>query len=272
MSLRALALLWLAALASNAQATEPRRILPLTPSLAEMTAELLGEDTDRIVGVTEFTDFPEALRTRPSVGSYARLQIERIVALKPDLVLVTSDGNPKDQVLKLEKLGLRTKVVDVIGLLDIPKGYLTLGELLGRQDRAHKIAAEFNRRLTLLSSVSLGKTLFLQLGEHPLIGVGSKTFLGQAIERMGYGNILSATVGPYPRLQKEFVLKSKPDAIVLLGFSADSKSTESVRKVWRDLGIPSDRLISIHRSELMRPTSRFLDGLSALKQALEKGP
>jgi iron complex transport system substrate-binding protein len=272
MNFCALALLLLAAHGSSASAAEPRRILPLTPSLAEMTAQLLGENLDRIVGVTEFTDFPEALRSRPSVGSYARLQVERIVMLKPDLVLATSDGNPKDQILKLEKLGIKIKIVDVLALSDIPKAYLALGEILGRQEKARTIADDFDVRLASLTSAPRGKKLFLQLGEHPLIGVGPGTFLGQAVEKMGYGNILPSTLTPYPRLQKEFVLKAKPSAIVLLGLNTDSKAIESARKNWKDLGLHANHLVAIHGSELMRPTARLLDGLSALKKELEQIP
>lgn len=272
MSLGALILLLTAGFGGGASADEPRRVLPLTPSLAEMAAELLGSDHERIVGVTEFTDFPEALRTRPSVGSYARLQIERIVSLKPDLVLATSDGNPKDQVLKLERLGLKVAIVDVFALSDIAKGYHKLGELLGRQERARTIAMEFEQRLSLLSASTKNKRLFLQIGEHPLIGVGPDTFLGQAVEKMGYVNILPASLGAYPRLQREFVLKAKPGAIVLLGFGQNAKASTLALKAWTGLGMPSQRLIAIHRSELMRPTSRFLDGLFELQKALGSVP
>jgi ABC-type Fe3+-hydroxamate transport system substrate-binding protein len=272
MKLTALVLLLLTSLPSIAQISEPQRILPLTPSLAEMSAEILESEWERIVGVTEYADFPSVIRKRPSIGSYARLQIERILSLKPDLVLVTSDGNPKDQVLKLKSLGLRVEVLDVFSLQDIPKTYRSLGRLLGRSQRGESIAQSFEARLSTLRPDLRGKRVFVQLGQHPLIGVGGGTFLGQAIEHIGYKNILRPEIGAYPRLQREFVIKSKPDAIVLLGFQPESTDAADSQAAWRALNVLQSQLVVVRGSELMRPTSRLLDGLIALKKSLERVP
>src|SRR5262245_40620061 len=79
----------------------PNRIVTLSPSLGELAADLLGDNLDRLVGVSEFTDYPPALKKVNSVGPYHQFNLERVLALKPDLVLATLDGNPRDRVLHL---------------------------------------------------------------------------------------------------------------------------------------------------------------------------
>src|SRR4051812_6042349 len=77
----------------------PARVVALAPSLAELAADLSGNQLEKIVGVSDYTDYPPRLEKTPSVGPYSRFNLEKVVALKPDLVLATLDGNPRDQVL-----------------------------------------------------------------------------------------------------------------------------------------------------------------------------
>src|SRR4051812_45152654 len=112
--IRVLVLLSLVCCFSNVNASEtllPKRIVTLAPSLGELASDLLGPELDRIVGVSEFTDYPPTLSKIPSIGPYVRINVEKVLSLKPDLVLGTVSGNSKEQVEQLIALGLHVLTV-----------------------------------------------------------------------------------------------------------------------------------------------------------------
>src|SRR4051812_17534404 len=117
----------------------PQRIVTLAPSLGELAADLLGNDIDRIVAVSDFTDYPPGLKRFPSVGSFTHFSLEKVVSLKPDLVLATLDGNSKDQVLHLRELGLAVVVVKAENFRDIAESIQLVAEALNREAAGKKM-------------------------------------------------------------------------------------------------------------------------------------
>src|SRR6478672_2161638 len=111
-------------------AEKPRRIVTLAPSLAELAADLAGEKIERIVGVSEYTDFPPALKKVESIGPYHKFNLEKVVSLKPDLVLATSDGNSRDQVLHLRELGVPVVVVETQSLAQVVSSIRLIGQAM----------------------------------------------------------------------------------------------------------------------------------------------
>src|SRR5690606_4617078 len=128
LSLR-LSLLFFTALSVLAHAENPKgtpqRIIPLLPSLAETVVEILGEET-RIVGVSEYSDFPASLSKKPSIGPYSKPNLETIISLKPDLVLASSDGSPQEIVSRLKKIGIPVLSVGTESIEEVRTSYRTL--------------------------------------------------------------------------------------------------------------------------------------------------
>jgi iron complex transport system substrate-binding protein len=153
----------------------PRRLVTLAASLTETVFDLgLG---NRLVGVAQFSDYPPAAKKLPKVGSYIAPDLEKIVALRPDLCLAIKDGNPRQVVDRLQSLGIPVYVVDPRNL---PKMIATLQEighlLLGAGTRADELAAKLTRRYQRIKALAaLAKhrpRVFLQIGLAPIVSAG----------------------------------------------------------------------------------------------------
>ena len=123
----------------------PQRIVSLAPNITEIVFALGQEH--RLVGVTRYSDFPPAAESLPRVGSYVHLDLERIVSLSPDLCLGIKDGNPLEAVRRLESLGIPVYAVDPRNLASVMETLLTIGNLLGAQERADQVVGNMRRRI-----------------------------------------------------------------------------------------------------------------------------
>src|SRR5437763_6450774 len=119
---------------AGAEPLAPKRIVTLAPSCSEVVDALgLG---GAIVGVTEYNDWPPRTKNLPSVGSYVNVNVEAVVALRPDVVVATDDGNPPAALRRLERAGLRVVTLNLHGFDDIQRSVLSLGRLVGREAEA----------------------------------------------------------------------------------------------------------------------------------------
>jgi len=114
--------------------SRPERIIALAPSITEIVFAL--KQGKRLVGVTQYSDYPEAASHLPKVGSYVNLDLERIVSLRPDLCIGVKDGNPKDVVSRLDDLGIPVYVVNPKGLDSVMQTLTAIGDLLNVQAEA----------------------------------------------------------------------------------------------------------------------------------------
>ena len=126
----------------------PQRIVTLAPSVGELAAEFLETDLDRIVGVSESTDYPPALKKTESVGQYQRFNLEKVMALKPDLILATLQGNSKDQIQHLRELGASVFVLNTATFSDVEEALREAAILLGEGTRGAAVAARFEKSLS----------------------------------------------------------------------------------------------------------------------------
>lgn len=153
----------------------PKRIITLVPSLGELAAEILQADSGRIVGVSEYTDYPPSLRDVVSVGAYTRINIEKISSLKPDLVLATKDGNPKDQVLHLREIGIPVLVVSTLSLREVSDSIQLVSDALGFSTRGTYLVQRLQRGIDNIKKHSTNRPsrkILLQLDDNPLVVVG----------------------------------------------------------------------------------------------------
>lgn len=133
----------------------PRRIVSLAPNLTEVLFALGLED--RIAGVTSYCDYPEGAREKPKIGGFIHFSLEKLVSLEPDLVLATADGNRKETVLQIERLGVPLYVVNPETVDDVLAMIETLGRITGTPDRAGPLAAALRKRIDRIVASASGR-------------------------------------------------------------------------------------------------------------------
>lgn len=271
---------------SSARATPPKnsppsqRIVTLTPALAELVTAI-GVPESEIVGVSEYTDFPESLRTTKTVGSYARVNLEIVLSLKPDIVLASQDGTAKETVDRLRALKLKVQVIPAATLAEIRNSFDRLGRLLGHEKEAAAAMKTWDQKVEgfrvrekkrNLNSGEKRPRVLLQVGESPLIVAGGKNFLSEGLELLGAENVYAGVTQAYPRVSFEDVLEKNPDSILLL-VSSDSKAQmKNAENRWKRLknlkAVQNHQVHSIESDDLGRPGPRFLVGLLELERAI----
>jgi iron complex transport system substrate-binding protein len=251
----------------------PQRIVALAPSVTEIIFAL-GEAA-RLIGVTAHCDFPpEAIRL-PKVGSYVRLDLERIVGLRPDLCIAVKDGNPKSAIERLEALGVPVFALDPRSVETVIRAILDLGVVLAVEPRAEALTAEMRARIDRITRRAAGEDrrprVFFQIGTAPIVSVGTHTFAHELIELAGGVNV-AAGPAAYPRFSREQVLGLVPDLIVISSMDRAAGAVEEARREWnRWPGIPAVRDGRIHvvDSNLFdRPSPRLVAGLEELARCI----
>jgi len=213
------------------QPPPPQRIVSLAPAMTEMLFALgLGK---RVVGVTSACDRPAAARNKAKIGGMANPSIEAIVALKPDLVVMNTDGNPKAVAERLAGLGIKTYVFRARRLGELPAGIREMGRALGAQAAAKGLAAGIETAIRATKVLHQGKpspsgaggcrkVLFV-IWPAPLIVAGPGTILDDAMGLHGMCNIAADAQVPYPRFSLEAVIERRPDLILIGQGHADMK-------------------------------------------------
>jgi iron complex transport system substrate-binding protein len=195
-------------------AKAPSRIVSLAPSITE-TLYAIGLN-DRIVGVTDFCNYPPEAQSKPKVG-YSHANVESIVALQPDLVLAPREFLRADVLGKLEQLKIPTFIMDAKTVEDVPAHIQTLGRMLDRVVSADRVAMEVRQRLRDIRSrtehLPRLRVLYV-LNSLPLITVGPGSFLHHLIELAGGENVAAGAPMPYPRLSLEEVISKDPEVII----------------------------------------------------------
>lgn len=252
-------------------AQAPNRLVSLAPSITE-TLYAIGL-ADRVVGVTEFCDYPPEARNKPKVG-YSNPNLETIVALQPDLVLAPRDFIRPDVLGKLEQLKIPTFVVEAKTVEDIASQIQLIGRMLDRSEVANPIAMELRRRLTELKRrtemLARPRVLYV-LNSQPLITVGPGSFIHQLIEIAGGANVAAGAASPYPRLSIEAVLKEDPQ-LIIFPVGASEGIPQGEQELWRRwktmTAVKMDSFHHIASDLLNRPGPRIVLGLEKLAEII----
>lgn len=202
---------------SFVEASHYKRIVSLSPSTTEILFSLgLSQE---IVGVTSYCDYPEEARNRAKVGGMSNPSIEAIISLRPDIVVMTVDGNPREVEEKLRSMKIKTYVFRARRLDELPWGIRDMGIVLGVRERAERLALEIEGALSKFrsiynSTISKKKVLFI-LWPEPLIVAGPGTAIDDAIRLLGAENIAVGSRIPYPKYSIEDVIRQSPDVIII---------------------------------------------------------
>jgi len=247
---------------------DPGRVISLAPSITEIVFALKQEY--RLKGVTRYSDYPGAAKKLPRIGSYVRLDIERIVALNPDLCIATRDGNPKAIIDRLALLNIPVYVVNPRDIDSILETILEIGAILNAGHRAKNLTdgmrTRIQRVMSRVAQVNYRPRVFFQIGISPIVSTGTDTFIHELIEIAG-GINLAAGRSAYPRFSTEQVLALEPEVLVITSMARQA-GFEQIKAQWRRWPkIPAvrDERIFIVDSDLFdRPSPRLVSGLELL--------
>lgn len=193
-------------------AAPPQRIVSLLPSLTEAVCAL--QACTRLVGVDRFSDWPASVAALPRLGGIDDTQVEALFALRPDLVLAARSARA---VPRLESLGLKVLVLDSDTHADVRRTLDRLGRVLGAPARGPALWAGIEQQLGQAAArvppALRGRRVYFEVGPEPY-AAGAASFIGQTLAALGLRNIAPASMGAFPHLNPEFVVRAQPDVVM----------------------------------------------------------
>jgi len=252
-------------------AAPPRRVVSLAPSLTEIVF-LLGRERS-LAGVTRFCNFPPEASALPKVGGVSDPDVERIVALSPDLVLCTTDGNPREKVRVLEEMGIPCFAVAPQNLDAVFTTIERVGALLGAAERGRAEADTLRRRARKASLAARGEevdapgVLFV-VSTVPVIAAGEGTFMDELVRLAGGRNAAARFSGRYPRLSVEELVAARPDVIFVAGMAGVERFPPEITR-WKE--VPAFRdgaVVTLDGDLVTRPGPRLVTALERISAAL----
>jgi iron complex transport system substrate-binding protein len=190
----------------------PARIVTLLPSLTETVCAMNA--CDRLVGTDRYSNWPARVNELPKLGGLEDAQLERIVALKPDLVLA---GASSRVIGRLEALGVKVIAVEPKSLADTRRMMDKVAASLGKPDAGQALWHEIDRRLAAAAvrvpPALRGARVYFEVSAAPYAASAS-SFIGETLARLGLGNIVPASLGPFPKLNPEHVVRAQPDIVM----------------------------------------------------------
>ncbi len=248
-----------------------QRIVALAPHIAE-SLFAVGAGP-QLVGTVEYSDYPPAAKNVPRVGGYSRIDLEAIVALKPDLVIAWESGNNMAQADKLKALGLTVYISQPNKMADIARQLERLGELAGTLDSARVAAQAFRQRLNDLQQRYSRRPpvrVFYQIWQAPLMTVGGPQIISDAITLCGGENVFGQLPQMAPRVSVEAVLAANPEVIIATGMGDARPDWLHDWDKWTQMtAVRRDNLFHINPDIMQRHTPRILDGALKLCENLE---
>ena len=254
---------WLAVLllALSAQALAAERVVSLAPSLSEIVAELGA--ADMLVGVLDGGDRPTALAHVPSVGHYGQLDMERLLSLRPDLILLWPGSVGPAQREQLQRLNIPVYVAEPHSLEQLTTQVQAIAEQLGRAEAGRQLAAHLRQRLAELRQRYRGTEplrVFYQVWNQPLYTVGGGQIISDALSVCGARNVFDDLKLPAPQVSIESVLQRDPE-MILVGDQAQKEAW----KVWPAM---AERVRLVPDKGLERPSGQMLEAVGRLCQVI----
>ena len=248
-------------------AQTPQRIVSLLPSLTETVCEL-GQ-CQRLVGVDRYSNYPDSVRALPQVGGGLDPHIEAIVALKPDVVLMATSSRAGE---RLQSLGIKVLALEPKSHADVRRVLEKIGQLLAVPDaqRVWRVidAAVLAAAQSLPASVKNTRVYF-EVNRAPY-AAGESSFIGETLARLGAKNIVPASLGPFPKLNPEYVVRANPDLIMV---GDQNYAGLDGRPGWAGIRAIRERRIcvfSVAQSDVVvRPGPRMAEGARIMAQCLQ---
>jgi cobalamin transport system substrate-binding protein len=250
---------------------DPQRIISLVPSLTEIVCALGA--CDRLVATDRYSNWPAQVRSLPKTGGFEDPEIEQMVALKPDLVLVSRSQRLSE---RLRELGVVSFALNTEGYADIGHAVRVIGLLLGVADRAANLDRTIEQAVREVGEQARsqrrggGPTVYVEVDRGPY-AAGPSSFIGELLVRLGARNIVTEDLGPFPKLNPEYVVHHNPEVIFI---SLNDAADLAERPGWEQIrAVKEHRLCSFPaavRDTIVRPGPRVADGMRAMAECLAR--
>jgi iron complex transport system substrate-binding protein len=248
-------------------ARPPQRIVSLTPHLTELLFAVGAGP--QVVGVDSASDYPAAARGLPRVGDYSRINFERVLALKPDLVVVWVGGNRAADTHALRKMGLPVLHTQASRLDDVARLLRLIGQASGHAVQGNAAARVFSARLAALRlqyTHTMAVPVFYQVWDRPLMTVGGTHWISDALALCGARNVFADLKAASPVVSREAVLRRAPELIV------GGSDAPDLRRQWQGFAslpaVKNDAFVRVDADRLHRPAPRLIEGVAGLCAAV----
>ena len=249
----------------------PQRIVSILPSLTETVCEL--GHCARLVGVDRYSDYPASVRKLPQLGGGMDPNVEAIVALRPDVVLMAKSSRVGP---RLESLGIKVVALEPKSHADVQRVMLKLGQLLEVSDAQRiwrAIDAGVSAAAQSIPANLRGAKVYFEVNQGPY-AAGELSFIGETLTRLGAKNIVPAKLGPFPKLNPEYIVRSNPDLIMIGQRSADGLQQ---RPGWQSIRALRENRLCVFPTEesnvLVRPGPRMAEGARLMAKCMvDKAP
>ena len=254
-----------------AAAAGPRRVVTIAPHLTELVYAAGGGD--RLAGTLDSSDFPPAARRLPRIGDVNELDPERLLALKPDLVIAWGDGTPATQYALLERLRIPVLRLEQHALADVPASVEQLGRLFGTGAIADATAARMRAELAELAARHRGARrlrVFYQVWDAPLYTLGGAHVVSEMLRLCGADNVFASEAGSAFAVDAESVYARDPDVLVLAGSATENRDWQARwqgRPRLRAVG--SGAVVTLDPDLVNRMGPRIVDGTRQLCEVLD---
>lgn len=250
----------------------PQRVITLLPSLTE-TVCALGE-CSRLVATDRYSNWPRTVVSLPKAGGLDDAQVELIVSLRPDVVLLSRSARVTD---RLAQLGVKTFAIEAKTYDGIAHSIRVVAQVLGVPAKAVPLNEEIQRGIDALSREAIkhrrsasAPSVYFEVDAAPY-AAGESSFIGELLSRLGVRNIVPAALGPFPKLNPEYVVRHNPDVIFIAPKEAP---TLAQRPGWAGIrAVREPRLCALSpeaRDTVVRPGPRVVEGMRALSACLDK--
>jgi iron complex transport system substrate-binding protein len=246
----------------------PQRIVSILPSLTETVCEL--GHCSRLVGVDRYSNFPASVQKLPQVGGGLDANVEAIVALRPDVVLMAKSSRVGE---RLEALGVKVVALEPKSHADVQRVMLKIGQLLEVADAQRiwrAIDAGVSAAAQSIPPSARGTRVYFEVNQGPY-AASESSFMGETLTRLGAKNIVPAALGPFPKLNPEFIVRANPD-IIMIG-DRNAAGLQS-RPGWQSMRALREQRVCLFPADeadmLVRPGPRMADGARLMAKCLEK--
>jgi iron complex transport system substrate-binding protein len=248
-----------------------RRIAALSPGATELVwAAGAG---DQVVAVVSYSDYPEQAKEVTSVGSHTRIDLERLMALNPDLIIGWVTGNPPEQIEALRELGLPVFSIEPRSFEDVSVTIEKLSTLAGTEEDGFAEADHFRKGMTALEKQYQGADpvpVFYQVWDEPLMTVNDEHLIGKVITLCGGVNVFGNLDRLVPRISAEAVIGANPEAILAGGMGEENRHWLTRWEAFPSIDATAkENLYFVPPSLIQRPTPRMLEGSKLFCEKLD---
>jgi iron complex transport system substrate-binding protein len=241
---------------------KPERVVSLAPNLTESIFAVGAGD--KLIGVTSFCNYPADAQKIQKIGDTLNPNMETIIALKPQIVFVSTASQIETFAKTLENQNIAVYVTNPENLDGVLSNLKQLGDILGTSAKADVLAFNLQKRIAAVESEIKDENkikVFVQISKEPLFTIGKESFLTEIIERAGGVSVTKDVATAYPKLSKETALALNPEAIIL----SDSEDNREPNDVFKSSSaVKNGKVFKINADLLSRPAPRIVDALEQI--------